>query len=1408
MLVEAEPDTPWWRVRDELEAVHGPLPAPFAAIDGEAPLAHAAPASGSVAVEEEPDPSHAPVLVGRGGRLAGRRWPLPEAPSWSIGIGRDPGNDVVLADPSVSRWHARLGRRPDGTLWVQPVDGRPVALEGAPVPAAGAAVVGSQAVIQLGSTLVGLAEQSPDDGDVSVRDGGVVEFNRPARIRSHRREPRIAAPAAPPVAADPTGLPWAMALGPALIAVVSASVMHAPLMLLTALTSPVVLAAGHLGQRRAARRRLARARLEWRRSRDEAHAEVAAAAEQERQAARRQLPDPATLHDVCTRRRARLWERRGEDSDALHVRVGVCRRGVSATFLGPEQPVRPPVAAPVPLHVDLREAGVLGVAGPREEVLDLGRWVAVQLLALRSPRDLRLVVVCPDDADADWGWVSWAPHVRPEDPAGPAVSLGTTPRTRAARVREVAAEVERRRAELGRSGRAWSGPELVLVVDGARELRALPGMALVLRDGPAVGVHAVCLDSERVRLPEEAGAQVILTGPGRANWQHRGHEDVEDVVPDGVGADVALECARALAPVEHIGGDGDPRRLPATARLADVVGIDPCDVDAVRAAWVAAGPRARATVGVGADGPLTLDLVAEGPHVLVAGTTGSGKSEFLQTLVTSLALQAPPDALAFVLVDYKGASAFAECADLPHTVGLVTNLDHRGTERALASLQAEIERRERFLAGLGAKDLATAWAQDPAAAAGALPRLVIVVDEFAELAVDLPDFVTGLIRVARVGRSLGVHLVLATQRPTGVISAEMQANVSLRVGLRTADRENSLEVLGVPDAASISPRTPGRGLVAVAGGGPPRSFQTARVAVPAPGAAGLGSPVRVHRLEWSGLGEPLAPVAPARALGPTDLSAWVASCSQAALRQGLVKVPAPWLPPLPERLGLTQVPPADDPRLLRIGLLDRPEAQHQGAWGISWSAGEHLAVVGSSRSGRSTLARTVVAEIARQSADDVHLHVIDAGGGGLAVARGLPHCGAVVEGHEAGRAVRLLRRAVTDLERRQRALSAHGHGDLGELRACALGEGSPCGDLPACVIVVDRWEGLVAALGPEDAQVAREALGRLLREGAAVGYLLVVTGDRSLLTERVAGLFRHTLLLRQTDREDYRLAGIRPGALPLEIPPGRAYARDTAVELQVAVVGGDPSAAAQVQHLRELVDASVVGDAQARHRPWRVDPLPVRVPLADARRLPAAAGSASPGAGEPVVLVGVGGDELAAHHLDAGAGLVVVGGRGTGRSSALVTLAAQLADAGFSVTQVRAGRTPLSGAGAGTQAVGTSAHSGHDGGAGRPMAFVIDDAEGLLGSELEAELVDLAGRGVPVIVAVGPEAVLAPRGLVAVLLRSRAALLLSPSAPHEGTPWGTPVPRELLGRGVPGRAVVLQAGEWRPVQVPLVGEQA
>ena len=352
-----------------------------------------------------------------------------------------------------------------------------------------------------------------------------------------------------------------------------------------------------------------------------------------------------------------------------------------------------------------------------------------------------------------------------------------------------------------------------------------------------------------------------------------------------------------------------------------------------------------------------------------------------------------------MLIDYKGGSTFDACADLPHTVGVVTDLDDRLAERALVSLEAEIRRRERLLRQAGADDLDLYRSASPHSPA--LPRLVVVIDEFAAMAADLPGFLPSLVGVAQRGRSLGIHLVLATQRPAGVVSDEIRANTNLRVALRLQDRADAVDIVGVAEPAAFPRGVPGRAMLRL-GAGETVVFQTARSSgahrPPGDGrlrvrGAGRARQARRQRL-WSGDG--------ARRADALDPCCGVTvRCATRRSVRGSNRSP-PLLP----------VARLDDGA---VGLVDDPAAQRQVA--LRWERQDgNLALIGALGLGTTTALRSLIVA----AGPEPHCYVIDARGDeALAAIAELPNCGAVVGLHDAERRVRLVRFLADELARRQ-----------------------------------------------------------------------------------------------------------------------------------------------------------------------------------------------------------------------------------------------------------------------------------------------------------------------------------------------------------------------------------------------------
>ncbi|MDB1087109.1 FtsK/SpoIIIE domain-containing protein [Streptomyces sp. ACA25] len=1282
------------------------------------------------------------------------------------------------------------------------------------------------AQLSVGGSLFELVRpEQPDAAVQPSEDGNGLDYNRPPRLLPPKPETRFSLPA-PPQEPEKRPLPYIAAILPLVMAAAGVLIFGRLTFLLFGLLSPVAVIGNYVMNRKFGRVSYATklAKHKEKKERIEADAEQALVAE--RTARRAGFPDPATVLLTAVGPRRRLWERRTSDADFLELRVGSADQPSDVVLIDPTEDEHkrqiPRDAYDVPVTVNLRTHKVLGIAGRGPAARSVARWTVAQAAVLHSPKDLSIHVLTGPGEEKEWAWVRWLPHLRPRAGQDTVLSVGTDAETAARRVAELTALIAAR-DPAARTRQAGQEPDVLVVLDGARRLRSLPGVVQILRDGPAVGVHAVCLDAEERLLPEECLAVVAEEPGGVLRVARSRSATLSGVRPDAVSTGWCRSVARALGPLRDTGGaEEEASVLPPAARLLDVLALDPPTAEAVAARWQAGGRTTSAVLGVSLDGPFAVDLTRDGPHGLVAGTTGSGKSELLQTLVAALAVGNRPDAMTFVLVDYKGGSAFKDCVQLPHTVGMVTDLDAHLVERALTSLTAELKRREHILAGAGAKDIedyVDLLHREPHRTP--MPRLLIVIDEFASMVRDLPDFVKGLVNIAQRGRSLGIHLILATQRPGGVVSPEIRANTNLRIALRVTDRTESQDVLTSPEAAAISKNTPGRAYVRL-GQTSLIPFQAGRVGGRRPGATASGAPApRILPLNWQQLGRPLPQPPRSVSREPedtvTDLADLVQAVRGAEQRLAIAPQHSPWLPALPTALALDSVPagPAGDGYDLPpvpIGLADLPAEQAQHPLTLDLATLGHLHIAGSPRAGRSQTLRTIAGALARaHSSADLHLYGIDCGNGALLALTALPHCGAVVQRTQPDRLARLLSRLTAELSRRQELLAARGYADLPELRSAL-----PPQERPAhLMVLLDRWETFEKTLSDYDGGALLTGLLTLLREGASVGIHVVLAGDRSVFSTRISSTTENKLVLRMNEKSEYSMIGVPQRSVPDNIPSGRALRAVDKAEVQIALLARDATGQAQAAALQSIASRRTEQDAgiPPSARPFRVDLLPDRLsPEEAAAHLPLT----RPG---PLwAMVGVGGDELAAVGVDLAMtpSFVVGGPPRSGRSTVLLTMALSLLGAGTPLVVAAPRRSPLRGLAGrpGVLALFGEADIPREEleevlqeEAG-PVVVVVDDADMLQQTKAEPVLSGIirtgAEHGRGLLLAGQTERLSAGfSGWFAEMRRNRQGALLSPQAVGDGELIGGKIPRSRLGAGRPGRAFFHAGdGPLRMVQVP------
>lgn len=1112
-----------------------------------------------------------------GGPGAGTRLGLATG---SFVIGRDAGADVVVADASLSRRHLRVTVAPDGAPTVSDEgSSNGTAVEGTGLPEGEERAVSPDDVVEAGRSTFRLGPWRAHDSRVVSVQAGRVSFNRPPRV-TRGYEPPTLRIEPPPNAARHVRIPMVVAIIPVFMGLALFLITKSPMMLTMAAFSPLMLIGSSMSERRSSRKEHKEQLERFDRDLEQLTGDLAQARRAEQTERRAVTPDAGDLVGRAVRHLPNLWERRPADNDFLDIRVGTADQPsiVSVNFPNGGDPAQRervdemlaqyqhvPV---VPVHVRPTEVGAIGLVGDDVRVLALAQWIVTQVVTMQSPRDVVLTAaLSPRRADA-WRWLDWLPHAHstasPVD--GDHIAVGD--RDARELVRALAILAEERRAEGDGRSRTRRRTTVVLVV----EEDVAPEGTLVdaLLDGCAdVEIFVIWLGRERRLLPGGCGVIIEALGDRAAadvTWTSTGRR-VERASVDGIPLPIVETVARSLAPVVDTTADGGAAAVPRSVSLVDALDLADPDPEQVAERWAARhGGRLEAVLGVGADGPFSIDLRADGPHALIAGTTGAGKSELLQTLLASLALSHPPERLAFLLVDYKGGAAFKDCKRLPHSVGMVTDLDEHQVRRALISLNAELKRREHILSDHEVRDLMELERRGPDAAP---PSLVIVIDEFATLAKEVPEFVDGVVDVAQRGRSLGVHLILATQRPGTAVTENIRANTNLRIALRVAGSAESDDVIDAPDAGRLPRSVPGRAYVKTGptelelvqvgyvGGRTPRRAARAAVEIhPAPTPFDDGSR-GVARAGDAVAGDEV-----------TDLDLVVDAVDAATDRLGIRRPSSPWLPPLSDAVALGALPDADAAEgRAAIGLLDDPARQRQIPYVVDLPAEGSVLVFGGPGTGKTTVLRTVGAALARQSPPrDLQLYGLDFAGRGLAILEGLPHCGSVISGEDQERLERLLVRLRRTIDERSRLFAERRVGSLAEFRAAFPDE-----PLPRIVVLFDAYAGFTETYDRVDLGALVELVPRLVADGRAAGVHFVITADRrGAVPSSVASLISSRLVLRMGTEDEYSLVGLDARSVRgAVLPAGRGFASDGR-EVHIATLSGSADGAAEADELAEL----------------------------------------------------------------------------------------------------------------------------------------------------------------------------------------------------------------------------------------------
>jgi DNA segregation ATPase FtsK/SpoIIIE, S-DNA-T family len=1034
------------------------------------------------------------------------------------------------------------------------------------------------------------------------------------------------------------------------------------------------------------------------------------AAAQQRRALTWHHPEPSALPSLAEER-SRVWEHGSADPNFLHVRYGVCAQPLSLELVPPESApidqVDPAAASALhrllvvhrlqpdlPASIDLRAFDRIELCGPEDPARALARAMICSAAAFHAPEHLVIAVLSTEHNLAHWDWLKWLPHThsaQQSDAVGPSRMVTTSLDDLAALLPPDLAD----RPRFGAEERPAS-PHILLVTDA---VQLPPGNHVVPPDG-LHGVTVLDLPTRWDELEDPTGLRLEL---GTDPEQHRSgqgkvpvtalrvREEPIRALADQCDPATAEAFARRIAPLHTVTAgptETSSGEITGPTDLLDLLGLGDVHSFEPTAAWRhrPARDRLRVPIGVGEGGATVhLDIKESaqqgmGPHGLVIGATGSGKSELLRTLVLGLAMTHSPEHLNLVLVDFKGGATFAGMSEMPHVSALITNLAQELTlvDRMQDALSGEMVRRQELLRRAG--NFASVRDYERARASGEdlepLPSLFIVVDEFSEMLSAKPEFIDLFVAIGRLGRSLGLHLLLASQRLEEGRLRGLESHLSYRIGLRTFSAGESRSVLGVPDAYELPP-VPGLGYLK-----PDQSslvrFKGAYVSGPPVGR------VRVRRDEGGQvqgilpftIAEVQSLVAPAPEPvepEPTPVRQGEQQESLLDLAVGQMAGHGPsahrvWLPPLDAPDTLDQLMPdlVDDAELglvsphwrrlgglvVPLGTVDRPREQRRDTMTVNLSgATGHVAVVGGPRSGKSTLLRTIVTSMALTTTPlESQFFVLDFGGGTFAPLARLPHVAGVGTRAEPDVVRRIVAEVQGVVDRREAYFRAHGIDSIETYRA-RRAEGLADDGWGDVFLVVDGWSTLRADF--DDLEVE---LQQLSARGLTFGLHIVVGAARwADFRSAMRDIFGTRLELRlgdPTDSEiDRKVAALVPTGRP-----GRGLEQ------------GRHHFLAALPRTDGITDPSTLGDGvealvKRVAAAWRgpVGPklrlLPERIDLDTVR-----AQAASAGLPERLLLLGVNERELAPVGLDVDQEphLLVFGDGRSGKSALLRSYAHEI----------------------------------------------------------------------------------------------------------------------------------------------------
>ena len=941
-------------------------------------------------------------------------------------------------------------------------------------------------------------------------------------------------------------------------------------------------------------------------------------------------PSPNKIFKMVGRYDSRIYEKKADDFDFLTYRLGLGTVESSAPInnsgsssIDLDDPLmaesynlvnHKQMLGDMPITTDLMHQPV-GYVGPKELVIEQLQWMLCQLATFQSYHDVRFIAVFNEDDFDKWSWLRWLKQFNlPELKMNGFVFDAKSRDTIMNYLNQV---LKDRQNELNQTSeneqkKMEFAPRYVLIVEDEQLILDHAIMEILGAEPEKLGLSLVYVKDVMSSLPENIKTVIDIRDRHTGELvMEQGKLLQKQFKLDHLNNENKELMPRQLASLNHL--ETLKSSVPEKLTFMQMYGVKTVEDLNITQRWNEHSPYKTLAVPLGVSGPdeivdLNLHERAHGPHGLIAGTTGSGKSELIQSYILSLAVNFHPYDVAFLLIDYKGGGMANLFKDLPHLVGTITNLDKAQSMRALESINAELKKRQRLFAKYNVNHINAyqklfkeGKAEEP------MPHLFMISDEFAELKSEQPDFMDELISTARIGRSLGVHLILATQKPAGVVNDQIWSNSNFKISLKVSDKSDSMEVLKTPDAASIT--LPGRAYLEVGNNEMYELFQSAYSGADyRPDEDDSNQSFLIKKINKMGqqqvISQDLSGLDETGHVEkvPTQLEAVVNKVHDLFEESGAKPLAQPWLPPLRKWISITELDKRDfheewnkpkEPLKAVIGQVDIPSEQAQRPVSVDLTEDGNLAVFASAGNGKSTFLQTLVMQLARtHTPEELNIYLLDFGTNGLQPLRDLPQVADIMTVDEEEKITKFISRIHELIKERKRLFSKEAVANV------SMYEQKTGNSIPEILIVIDNYEGFAETRYSEK---LLNTLIQIARDGISIGiHLVLSTGElRSLQTQLRNNVKLKIALKQNTDNDVLEIVGRTK--LTIDNNPGRGLIKlDEPRVFQTALPVNGKNGLEVINNLQSEIEK--IDDAWTGERPQSIPVIPEELYIEDLRK--------------------------------------------------------------------------------------------------------------------------------------------------------------------------------------------------------------